>query len=258
MIKKIVLIALIGLSLLATGCSRTETTNNDIIEIINKTNKISKFRENVLLNYAVDDTSIIASGDLKFDLKKGIMIGEFKVNINNEIINIPVMMNENKLYIKDFNNNYFYLSLPSKNLDLLIGNFDKQSIKFININDKDNKNLTYYRGTIITTNEFNDLLDNIGKVFYHIDDVKKISKVDVKKGIDKKDGYAYTTEINFSQILENNLVKDTSVIGVATLKTSILDLREEVTINTDELKDAKELTDIDILLDTYLTNTENE
>lgn len=250
-------IAIIGLTLAstfcATGCMNKEYTNDEVMEVIASTAQITKYQENISLAYAVDDIAITASGKLKHDIKNKISSGTFKVKLNEDILNIELIEKEGKTYFLDNNGKYYYMNISLQKINsLLNNNIDKDTISFINIKQDKDDHLNSYRLDLKTDKEFNNQLIEIGKVFFNRDDIKNIDKLSVQKSLNFEDGYSYKTEINLVQILESNLIKDTSVIGVANLISEIEDLKEDIKIDDSRLDDAEELSSINTFLNTFI------
>lgn len=250
MFKKFMLFsAIVGSTLCLTGCMKNDMPKEQVKEIIQTTSEINNYKKNVIFNYAVDDTSITATGELKYDYKKALMNGAVRMNYNNKVLEIKIAEKEGNVYILDGNNKYEKLELSAIKINNSLNDMKDDSLNFININD-DDENLKYYRYDIELDNDFNDSLKMIGKYFYNKENIKEIKTLNIRKGINEKDGFAYKTEINLMPVLEHNLVDDTSVIGTATYQSSIYNLKEEVSVEIDE-EDIIEFNNLNDFLNTF-------
>lgn len=239
--KKIVLLILLFLSIFCvTGCTQKNLSIEDATKIIHEESSYKKIKKYIVINYAVDDTSITATSELKIDNKKNIAAGEIKLNLNNKVYNIKIYEQNKNIYLKLENTSEFY-KINYSLIDLIsqINSEKIPDIHYINIHSEEEK-VDYYRYEININDDLNNSLKELGAILFK----KEISKIDnfksleIRKGI--KDNYSYKTEINFTPILEANLVKDTSVIGTASYESTLYDFKEEITIpditNTIELK----------------------
>lgn len=256
MLKKIlIIITSLIFVVMVTGCDNNKHNIEDILSVLNKTSKITSYKESIILNYAVDDNSITATGEIKHDIINKISSGKFHINFNEDIYDIDIYEYDNKTYISDKNQNLYYMNISLQELEQeLQKNIQKDTLDYINIKaDRDN-NLESYRYDIKASDKLNEILKIIGNVFYkkEFNEIKKINKINIQKGLNFKDGYAYKTEINLKQILESNLVDDTSVIGVATITSNISTLKDTVEVNIDNLNSAQELTNIKEIADNYV------
>jgi hypothetical protein len=242
--KKILLSFIVLCSIFGiTGCSTKEISNQDAKEIISESSGYQKFKKNILINYAVDDTSITATGDIAFDTKENKINGNIKLNINNNVVELKLYEINKNLFLK-YNDSYFKINYSLIDLLKNIKQKEIEDVNYINIHSKDEK-IMYYQSSIKIDDNINALLKQMGSIlsFNNSENIKDIKSISIRNGI--KDNYCYKTEINLAPILEHNFIKDTSVIGVASYESTLYDFKEDVVVpNIEEYTEIINVKDI--------------
>lgn len=254
--KKILFLFILLLCFTIAGCMNKKHNDNEVIDVIKNTNEITKYKENIIINYAVDDTSVTATGELKHDLTKKISAGNFKINYNDNVLEIEIYEFDGKIYLKDKSDKFYYINSSIQNLEKILNkNIDEKSINFINIKNDDNEKYDYYRYDVKLTKEDKKMIIDLGKKIYSLEkEPILIDKLNILRGIKFSDNIAYKSEIKLNTLLEKEFVKDTSVIGVANISSIIYDFKEEIKLDENIFINATELDNIKTIINSYLNN----